>query len=153
MEFDGIYRDATVYLNGHRLGAHLYGYTSFALDLTCDLNFTGTNVLAVRVDNSAQPNSRWYSGSGIYRHVRVIVVDPTHVAHWGVFVTTPKASEESATVSIQTKVENESARAAGVTVGTTLYNRAGREVGKTEGLNDGLATILSKAAEERAELR
>ncbi len=132
VEFDGVYRDATVYLNGHKLGTHPYGYTSFTFDLTPDLNFTGPNVLAVRVDNSAQPNSRWYSGSGIYRHVRVVVVDPTHVAHWGVFVTTPKVSSESATVSIQTKVENESSRSTVVTLETTVYDRAGHEAGKAE---------------------
>ena len=80
VEFDGVYRDATVYLNGHKLGTHPYGYTSFTFDLTPDLNFTGPNVLAVRVDNSAQPNSRWYSDSGIYRHVPLVVTDPTHVA-------------------------------------------------------------------------
>ncbi len=132
VEFDGVYRDATVYLNGHKLGTHPYGYTSFTFDLTADLNFTGPNVLAVRVDNSAQPNSRWYSGSGIYRHVRVVVTDPTHVAHWGVFVTTPKVSDGSATVSIQTNVANESPKPAGVTVKTTFYDGAEREVGTTE---------------------
>jgi beta-galactosidase len=132
VEFDGVYKDATVYLNGHKLGTHPYGYTSFTLDLTLDLNFTSPNVLAVRVDNSAQPNSRWYSGSGIYRHVRVVVTDPTHVAHWGVFVTTPKVSAESATVSIQTSVANESSSSTGVTVETTLYDRTGYEAGKTE---------------------
>ena len=73
VEFDGVYRDATVYMNGHKLGTQPYGYTSFRFDLTPDLDFAGPNVLAVRVDNSAQPNSRWYSGSGIYRHVRVVV--------------------------------------------------------------------------------
>jgi len=132
VEFDGVYRDATVYLNGHKLGMHPYGYTSFTFDLTADLKFTGANVLAVRVDNSAQPNSRWYSGSGIYRHVRVVVTEPTHVAHWGVFVTTPSVSAESATVAIATKVANESAKPAGVTVETTLYDGAGREAGKAE---------------------
>ena len=90
VEFDGVYRDATGYLNGHKLGTHPYGYTAFTFDLTPNLNFAGANVLAVRVDNSAEPNSRWYSGSGIYRHVRVIVTNLTHVAHWGVFITTPK---------------------------------------------------------------
>ena len=108
VEFDGVYRDATVYLNGHKLGTHPYGYTAFTFDLTPELNFSGANVLAVRVDNSAQPNSRWYSGSGIYRHVRVVVTDPTHVAHWGVFVTTPEATSTSAKVSIRTRVANES---------------------------------------------
>jgi beta-galactosidase len=132
VEFDGVYRDATVYLNGHMLGTHPYGYTSFSFDLTPYLNFAGPNLLAVRVDNSAQPNSRWYSGSGIYRHVRVVVTDPTHVAHWGVFVTTPKVSDESATVSIQTKVANESSGPAGVTVETTLYDPTGHEAGTRE---------------------
>ena len=132
VEFDGVYRDATVYLNGHKLGTHPYGYTSFTFDLTPDLNFTGPNVLAVRVDNSAQPNSRWYSGSGIYRHVRVVVTDPTHVAHWGVFVTTPKVSDDSATVSIQTKVANDSANPANITVETTLYDHAGNAAGTTK---------------------
>jgi beta-galactosidase len=132
VEFDGVYRDATVYLNGHKLGNHPYGYTSFAFDLTSNLNFAGQNLLAVRVDNSAQPNSRWYSGSGIYRHVRVVVTDSTHVAHWGVFVTTPKASEVAATVSIQTEVANESDQSTGITVKTTLYDRAGHEAGTKE---------------------
>lgn len=108
VEFDGVYRDATVYLNGHLLGKHPNGYTSFTFDLTPELNFSTANVLAVRVDNSAQPNSRWYSGSGIYRHVRVIVTEPTHVAHWGVFVSSPEVSTTSAKISIQTRVANES---------------------------------------------
>ena len=131
IEFDGVYRNATVYLNGHKLGTHAYGYTAFSFDLTPSLN-SGTNVLAVHVDNSAQPNSRWYSGSGIYRHVHVIVTDPTHVAHWGVFVTTPEVSNSSAKVSIHTRVANESALPAGVTVETTLFDRAGNKSGSAQ---------------------
>jgi beta-galactosidase len=132
VEFDGVYKDATVYLNGHKLGTHPYGYTSFTFDLTPDLTFTGSNLLAVRVDNSAQPNSRWYSGSGIYRHVRVVVADVTHVAHWGVFVTTPRVSDESAAVAIQTGVANESAEPSKVTVDTILYDSAGLKAGEAE---------------------
>ena len=132
VEFDGVYRDATVYLNGHKLGTYPYGYTSFTFNLNADFNFRAANVLAVRVDNSAQPNSRWYSGSGIYRHVRFVVTDPTHVTHWGVFVSTPKVSNESALVSIQTKVANESTNPTVVTVKTTLYDRAQHGVGTTE---------------------
>jgi beta-galactosidase len=131
VEFDGVYRNATVYLNGHKLGTHAYGYTAFAFDLTQDLSFEGANVLAVRVDNSAQPNSRWYSGSGIYRHVRVVVTETVHVAHWGVFVTTPEATSDSTNVSIRTRVENESAESAGVSVETVLLDEAGRKVGDT----------------------
>jgi beta-galactosidase len=132
VEFDGVYRDATVYLNGHKLGTHPYGYTSFTFDLTPDLNFSDANVLAVRVDNSAQPNSRWYSGSGIYRHVRVVVTDPTHLAHWGVFITTPEASAASAKVSIHTRVTNESSTASDVTVETSLLDKAGKKVGSAQ---------------------
>jgi beta-galactosidase len=132
IEFDGVYREATVYLNAHKLGTHPYGYTSFTYDLTPDLNFTGPNVLAVRVDNSAQPNSRWYSGSGIYRHVRVVITDPTHVAHSGVFVTTPEASETEAKVAIKTSVTNESSAQSRVAVETTLFDRNGNKVGTAE---------------------
>ncbi|QEE27278.1 DUF4982 domain-containing protein [Terriglobus albidus] len=129
VQFDGVYRDATVYLNGHKLGTHPYGYTSFTFDLTPDLKLSGTNVLAVRVDNSAEPNSRWYSGSGIYRHVHVIVTEPTHVAHWGVFVTTPEVSTTSAKVSVKTHVSNESSTTAGLTVETTLFDKTNKTVG------------------------
>jgi beta-galactosidase len=132
VEFDGVYRDATVYLNGHKLGTHPYGYTAFMFDLTPDLNDSGVNVLAVRVDNSAQPNSRWYSGSGIYRHVRVVVTDPAHVAPWGVFVTTAEATSTSAKISIRTRVANESSAAVAVTVETVLLDKTGNEVGNVQ---------------------
>jgi beta-galactosidase len=121
-----------VYLNGSKLGTHPYGYTSFSFDLTPNLDFSGANVLAVRVDNSAQPNSRWYSGSGIYRHVRVVVTDSTHVAHWGVFVTTPEVSGSSAKISLRTRVLNESAEPAGVTVRTIIMDRDGKPAGRAE---------------------
>jgi beta-galactosidase len=132
VEFDGVYRDATVYLNGHKLGTQPYGYTSFRYDLTPDLDFSQPNVLAVRVDNSAQPNSRWYSGSGIYRHVRVIVTDPIHVAHWGVFVTTARASSDAAKVTVRTRVANESGADAGVTVEAAILDRTGKPAGSAQ---------------------
>jgi len=132
IEFDGVYRDATVYLNGHKLGTHPYGYTAFTFDLTPDLDYSGANVLAVRVDNSAQPNSRWYSGSGIYRHVRVVVTEPTHVAQWGVFVTTPEATSTAAKISIRTRVANESSSAVTATVETTLLEKTGKKVGSAQ---------------------
>lgn len=132
VEFDGVYMDATVFLNGHRLGTHPYGYTSFRLDLTPHLDFAAPNVLAVRVDNSAQPNSRWYSGSGIYRHVRVIVTEPVHVAPWGVFVTTPEVSSQTAQVRVRARVANESGGPASVVVQTTLTDPRGRTAGQAE---------------------
>jgi beta-galactosidase len=106
IQFDGVYMDSDVWLNGHHLGNHPYGYTAFAYDLTDYLNPPGKeNVLAVRVRNAGR-NSRWYSGSGIYRHVVLHVTDPLHVARWGIVVTTPKVTKEKATVNIVTTVEN-----------------------------------------------
>jgi beta-galactosidase len=132
VEFGGVYKDATIFLNGKKLGTHPYGYTSFALDLTHYLDFSGPNVLAVRVDNSAQPNSRWYGGSGIYRHVRVVVTDSTHVAHWGVFVTTAEVSAGAAKLSLRTRVANESAEQTEVKVQTILKDRSGKQTGTAQ---------------------
>ncbi|UCG89335.1 MAG: beta galactosidase jelly roll domain-containing protein, partial [Gemmatimonadota bacterium] len=78
VEFDGVYENSDVWVNGHHLGSRPYGYISFRYDLTPYL-VDGENVVAVRVDNSHQPNTRWYSGSGIYRHVWLTVTDPLHV--------------------------------------------------------------------------
>ncbi|MGJ5818177.1 glycoside hydrolase family 2 TIM barrel-domain containing protein [Paludibaculum fermentans] len=148
VEFDGVYRDATVYLNGHKLGHQPYGYTSFRFDLTSELDYSGPNVLAVRVDNSQQPNSRWYSGSGIYRHVRVVVNHPAHVADWGVFVTTKQAGAESATVTVRTHVANESAARAGLTVETRIVDRSGKVSGTAHSAIDVAASSAAEATQE-----
>ncbi|MBR5062984.1 MAG: DUF4982 domain-containing protein [Prevotella sp.] len=86
IEFDGVYMNSTVFLNGHQIGFRPYGYSSFEYDMTPYLNKTGENVLAVKVDNSDQPNSRWYSGCGIYRHVWMTKTHSLHIAHWGTHV-------------------------------------------------------------------
>ena len=150
VEFDGVYRNATVYLNGHKLGNQPYGYTSFNFDVTPDLDFSGLNVLAVRVDNSAQPNSRWYSGSGIYRHVRVVVTDPVHVAHWGVLVSTTRASIEGGSLSVLTRVENESAAPARVTVETQILDRGGKPVGHAQSAVEAAPGSATEASQEIA---
>lgn len=150
VEFDGVYRDATVYVNGHKLGTHPYGYTAFTFDLTPELKFAGVNVLAVRVDNSAQPNSRWYSGSGIYRHVRIVVTDLTHVAHWGVFVTTPEATRSLTKVSIRTRVANESSGAAGITLETMLLDKTGNKAGSAQSKLSIAPSNQSEAVQEIA---
>ena len=85
LEFDGVYMNSTVYVNGQKVGFRPYGYSSFEYDITPYVK-EGENVVAVRVDNSDQPNSRWYSGCGIYRHVWLTQTHPIHVKHWGVFV-------------------------------------------------------------------
>lgn len=124
--------NADVWLNGQHLATHPYGYTSFIVDLTPAVKIGEDNVLAVRVDNSKQKNSRWYSGSGIYRHVWLTVTGPVHVAPWGVFVSVPNASSDTATVQVQTRISNESNEAATVKVHTDLLSPDGTEVGSQE---------------------
>ena len=85
LEFDGVYMNSTVYVNGHKVGFRPYGYSSFEYDITPYVH-EGENVVAVRVDNSDQPNSRWYSGCGIYRHVWLTKTNPIHIKHWGVYI-------------------------------------------------------------------
>lgn len=128
VEFDGVASNATVYLNGKKLGVHPYAYTTFRFDLTAELDFSRPNVLAVRVDNSEQPSSRWYTGAGIYRHVKINITQPIHVAPWGVFVSTPEASTTSAKVAVRTDVQNDSASSAEITVNTTLLAANGKTV-------------------------
>jgi beta-galactosidase len=107
IEFDGAYQNSEVWINEHYLGKRPYGYVPFAYDLTPYLDLHGENVIAVKVDNSRQTNSRWYSGSGIYRHTWLLSTDPLHIAHWGVFVTTPSVTSQRAVVQVKTTVMNE----------------------------------------------
>jgi beta-galactosidase len=131
LEFDGAYMNSDVWINGFHLGRRPYGYISFAYDITPHL-VSGVNVVAVRVDNSLQPNSRWYSGSGIYRHVWLEIVDPLHVAHWGTYVTTPRADSTSADVAIMTQVENDRAAPRPAVLRTVIVDSAGGEVARAE---------------------
>lgn len=105
--FEGVYMNAQVYVNGTLAGEHPYGYTSFDVDITPFLH-SGDNVIAVKVDNSQQENCRWYSGSGIYRHVWMIYEPEVHFQHQSTFVTTPVASNEQALVKVSTVVINDS---------------------------------------------
>ena len=131
VQFDGIYKDSDVWINGQHLGKRSNGYVSFQYDLTPHLNWGGSNVLAVRVDN-VKANCRWYSGSGIYRHVWLTITDPLHVGHWGTYVTTPNVSAEEATVRIQTLIRNEHAEARPCTLKTTVLDPAGKVVTTAE---------------------
>ncbi len=132
IEFDGVYQNSEVWINGQYLGKRPFGYISFAYDLTPHLNASGENVVAVKVDNSVQPGSRWYSGSGIYRHTWLVAVNPVHVDHWGTFVTTPRVSKDSATVRVQTQVRNARAAAAECTLVTAVVDRDGKMVQTAE---------------------
>jgi beta-galactosidase len=131
-EFDGVYQNSEVWINGQYLGQRPFGYISFAYDLTPHLNATGENVVAVKVDNSRQPGSRWYSGSGIYRHTWLVAHHPVHVAQWGTFVTTPQVAKDAATVHVRTRVRNETAAAAPCTLTTAVADRDGQVVQTAE---------------------
>ncbi len=124
VDFDGAYMNATVYINGHRLGTRPYGYASFSYDLTPWLH-KGRNVIAVRVDNAEQPNSRWYSGCGIYRNVWLRKLAPVYVAQWGTFVSTPEVDAARALVKVDTDVENTSSRARKVRLTTSVLSPGG----------------------------
>jgi beta-galactosidase len=131
IEFDGVYMDSYVYLGGTLLGNHPYGYTGFSLDLTGKVHTDGVtpNVIAVKVQNQL-PSSRWYSGSGIYRNVRLVVTDPVHVRRWGTFVTTPEVSDGRATVQVRTDIANDSGASAQVRTVSTVLDATGRPVGR-----------------------
>lgn len=105
--FDCVYMNAEVFMNGKSLGMHPYGFTAFNLDLTPFLAYGENNTMAVHVDNSKQINCRWYSGSGIYRHVWMRVTEPVHLKQWSTFITTPEASPEKASVEVRTVIKNE----------------------------------------------
>lgn len=127
IEFDGVYMNSDVWINGQHLGKHPYGYTSFYYDLTPFIK-KGENILAVRVDNSIQPNSRWYSGSGIYRHVWLNTAGPVHVAQWGTYITTPVAESSSATVAVRTSIENKLKVTKNLVLRSVIINGSGKEV-------------------------
>jgi beta-galactosidase len=109
IEFDGVYDYSQVWVNGQFVGGRPYGFSSFQLDLTPFVKFgSDDNLIAVRVDHSRFADSRFYTGSGIYRNVRLVITDKLRIAHWGVSVTTPKIKSDSAVVRIETTVENSS---------------------------------------------
>jgi beta-galactosidase len=132
VEFDGVMHNSDVWLNGKLLGHRPSGYFSFRYDLTDHLDPQGPNLLAVRTDTSAQPASRWYSGAGIYRHVRVVTAHPLHIQPWGVYVTTPEVNASSATVKIQTSLANSFSKNGSITLRSTLVAPDGKTVATVE---------------------
>ncbi|MGA2263331.1 MAG: sugar-binding domain-containing protein, partial [Acidobacteriota bacterium] len=131
VEFDGVMANSDVWINGAHLGKRPYGYVSFGYELTGNLNFGGNkpNILAVRADNSGQPASRWYSGAGIYRHVRLVIIDPIHVVQWGTFVTTPQADAAQATARVHTSIVNQSGEPRDISLQIMIISPDGRSVG------------------------
>lgn len=122
--FDGVYMNSTVYLNGHELGHRPYGYSSFEYDMTPYLNTTGDNVLAVKVDNSDQPNSRWYSGCGIFRHVWLVTSSNLHIAQWGIHV----VANVNGDVSVDVELVNNGEGQYRPVVKNTVYDPQGKIV-------------------------
>ena len=128
IQFEGIYMNSTVWINGHQLGTRPYGYSTFEYDLTPYVNIGSTsNVIAVKVNNN-QPNSRWYSGSGIYRNVWLSATDPVYIAYCGSFVSTPKVSASSANISVTTHVQSNAVSTEKITLVTTIYDNSGNGV-------------------------
>lgn len=134
VDFDGVMANSDVWINGVHLGKRPNGYVSFRYELTDHLNFgeDRTNVLAVRADNSIQPASRWYTGSGIYRHVYLTIENSIHIDHWGLFVTTPQITDDEALVRVTTSLINQAETAQTVTLQTTIMDDAGADVTTTE---------------------
>ncbi len=142
IDFDGIYQNSEVWINGNYLGIRPNGYISFRYELTPFINFgTGENVISVKVDNSQQPNSRWYTGSGIYRNVRMIITNKVFVDHWGTFVTTPDVSRQTARIAVNTNICNATKKDRQITLNTAIYNAEGEKVASSS--TDGLITRQS----------
>jgi beta-galactosidase len=132
IEFDGVYRNSEVWINGHFLGERPYGYISFRYELTPFLKYgEEENIIAVKVDNSQQPNSRWYSGSGIYRNVWLVTVEQVCVDYWGTYVTTPEVTDRVATVSVRTRIRNASPQNQRLTLKTIIQDMAGKKIAST----------------------
>ena len=126
--FDGVYMNSSVYINGHLLGTRPYGYSSFQYDLTPYLRHGADNVIAVRVDNSDQPNSRWYSGCGIYRHVWLTTTAPLHIANWGVYVMPTTKNGRTWTVPVTVTLANENHEGQHPMIRNTLFDSNGKIV-------------------------
>jgi beta-galactosidase len=149
LRFDGIYMDADVWINGALLGNHPYGYTSFWYDISEHLQAGENNLIAVRVRNEGR-NSRWYTGSGIYRHVWLTVTGPLHVAPWGTSITTPNIESARATVLVSNEIVNDRKSQGAIKVDTRIYREDGEEVARTESeieILPGESTTLSQDIE------
>ena len=146
VELDGVMERSGVWINGHHVGFRPMGYVSLRYDVTRHLRTDGPNVLAVRADTSAAPSSRWYTGSGIYRHARLIETDDIHIPQGGAFVSTRDLTAESATVAVSVEVRNAAARSRPAMIETTILDQAGHEVTRVRSpitmVEDGRTAVL-----------
>jgi beta-galactosidase len=146
IEFDGVYQNSEVFINGHSLGVRPNGYISFHYELTPYLK-AGDNVIAVKVDNLRQPNSRWYSGSGIYRNVWLTTLDPVHVLHWGTQVTTPEVSGSVAKVFLSHSLSDIAPGKRSYVLISSVFDPAGKRVAQMNTdarKNTGHAFVISQ---------
>ena len=148
IEFDGVYMNSEVFINGTCLGKRPYGYISFSYDLTPYLKWGEKNVIAVRVDNAEQPNSRWYSGCGIYRNVWLLKTGDVCVAEWGTYVTTAKVDGQGASLNLVTTLENIGKENADVTIRSVLKDAEGKEVAQVESPANVVAEKSAEIAQE-----
>ncbi len=132
IEFDGVMAHSDVWLNGGHLGRRPNGYVSFRYDATRHAKPGGANVLVVKTDTSAQPASRWYTGAGIYRHARLVIAPPLHIAPWGVFVSTPVAGADAAVVEVGTTLANTTNQPARLVLKSEILDAAGKSVAIAE---------------------
>lgn len=129
VEFDGVFMNSQVYINGQEVGYRPYGYSSFSYDITPYLNAEGEmNIIAVRCDNAEQPNSRWYAGCGIYRNVRMVTTAEVFVEYTGTYVTTPEVSDTEATTHATVTVTNKSGVEQTITLTNTIVDKMGKEI-------------------------
>ncbi len=143
IDFDGIYRNSELWINGHYLGKRPNGYISFRYELNPYLK-SGINTIAVRVDNSQQPNSRWYSGSGIYRNVWLVTTGKVYIDHWGSFITTPRISDKSADVDLKLTVRAHDGLDRQTTVSTSILDSSGKEISiETMAMRQGRDTLIN----------
>jgi len=129
LEFDGVFRDSIVWLNGHYLGRHGSGYTSFSYDISDVANYGGDNVLVVRVD-ATHYEGWWYEGAGIHRHVWLVKTSPVHVAKWGTYIVSD-IKENSASVTVRTRIRNEDDKETTAELKTTILNADGYKITET----------------------
>ncbi|CAM3451008.1 sugar-binding domain-containing protein [Flavobacterium chungbukense] len=128
--FEGVYNRSEVFVNGKSLGKRPNGYISFAYDATPFVKFGGENTISVRVDHSQSADSRWYTGSGIYRNVWLVYANPVHIAQWGVYAY-PEVNKGTGTLNVEVDVENGSSSKSSLTVVNELFSKDGKSVAKT----------------------
>lgn len=153
IEFDGIYKNSEVWINGHYLGKRPYGYINFSYDLTPWLFFGKQNVIAVKVNNSLQPDSRWYTGSGIYRDVKLIIHNRTFIDDRGLFISTTAIDGLTATIKIAATIKSTNREPGPVKLLLAVYNQQGKRTGKADTVSlsfkDGIASVSVKREIEK----